>query len=117
MSCCPGCLMRCEPFKTYVSPVCLQCHSPSADRGSSILSPKALTQPTCRAGLPTISDQSFELLVSVAPAARKVPTPQVISGTTVELAPSVVPVLTRVFLKTACLSTAALGKEICVKTI
>ena len=68
-------------------------------------------QPTSRAGVPTIIDQSFELLVKVDPAARNVPTPQVRSGTTVEFAPSVVPVFTRVFLKTACRLTAALGKE------
>src|SRR5258708_6859787 len=100
-----------------MSPVWLHRHSPVPDRGRSIFSPKALTQPTCRAGVPTIMDQSFELLVSVAPAARKVPTPQVTPGTTVEFAPSVVPVFTRVFLKTACRLTAARGKEICVKTI
>src|SRR5258708_5176360 len=100
-----------------MSPVYLQCHSPTPDSGRSIFSPNALTQPTCRAALPTISDQSFELLVSVAPAARKVPTPQVISGTTVEWAQRVIPVLTRVLLKTACLPRADLGKEIRVKTM
>src|SRR5947207_9164102 len=91
--------------------VCLQRHSPAPDRGKSIFSPNALTHPTCRAGVPTIIDQSLEFLVRVDPAARNVPTPQVTSGTTVEFAPSVVPVFTRVFLKTACRLTAALGKE------
>jgi hypothetical protein len=48
-------------------------------------------------GVPTIIGQSLEFLVKVAPAARNVPLPQVISGTTVEFAP----VFTKVFLNTA----------------
>src|SRR6266849_8694015 len=100
-----------------MSSVCLQRHSPAPDSGRSIFSPNALTQPTCRAGVPTIIDQSFEFLVRVDPAAKNVPTPQVISGTTVEFAPRVTPVLTRVFLKAACRLTAARGKEIWVNTI